>query len=85
MIISTVKENINWNQEKNPLSLKRKATYLATSIILYIWYLQTSLWLIPLVGFLMDMGESILLLNFMEAPFTMMLLPVLFALKISYP
>ena len=65
--------------------MKSKASYLATSISLEIKCLQTSFWLIPLVGCLLDMDQSILLIGFMEAPFTMMLLPVLFGFKIRYP
>ena len=65
--------------------LKSKASYVATSISLEIWFLQTSLWLILPVNFLLDMEKILLLLAFMEAPFTMMLLPVLFGFKISYP
>ena len=66
------------------LSLNRKAYFLATSIRLEIWCFQTSLWVIPLSDFLLDMDESILLTDFVEAPFTMMLPPVLFGLKIRY-
>ena len=81
MIISTVKEKINWNQEINYCPWKVKAYYLARILSLDIWCLQTKLRLIPLVNFLPDMDESILFLAFMEAPFTTMLLRILFGIE----
>ena len=67
------------------LYLKRKASYITTSISLDIWCLQTSLYLIPVFDCLLGMDKSLLLLYFMEAPFTMMPLPVLSGFKIGYP
>ena len=67
------------------LPLKSKASYLATSKRMNIWCLHTSLWLIPLVDCLLGMGKSLLLLSLIDAPFTMMPLPVLFGLIIRYP
>ena len=84
MIIITVKENINCNQE-TLFSLKRKASYIAKRISLDIWFLHTSLWLIPLVCCLLDMYNSLHILSFVEAPFTIMPLSVVFVLKIRYP
>ena len=71
--------------KKKLLYLKSKSSHFATSISLQIRCLKTSLWLIPLVDFLLNMDESLILLALMEATFTIMLLPVLFGLKISYP
>ena len=67
------------------LSQKRKESYLATSTILDIWYLHTSLWLIPMVNCILDMNYNLLLLYLTESPFTRMPLTVLFGLKIRYP
>ena len=78
-------KNDQLEPRNRPLSLKNKASYLVTSISLDIFPLQTSLWLISQVNCLMDMYESILLIYFMQAPFTMMPLPVLFGFKIRYP
>ena len=67
------------------LSLKREAYYLATIISLEICCLQNSFLLISLVYCLLDMDYILLLLDFMKGPFTMILRPVLFGLKIRYP
>ena len=78
-------KKISTGTNKQTIVSEKESSHLATNIRLDIWCLQKSLWLITLVDYLLDMDESLLLITLIEAPFTMMPLPIVFELKIRYP